>query len=170
MSEKKHVSRISTESRWQEGIFLGILGGGVGASDNAIGTPDGVQPARAIKMKREIDPWDIDLLLAVEGHPWDRQRADRAARIRFPAPEVRTEHFWAPPVEEPVGPRSRRVCMRRDVQILKYVVTIGCMAIIAGTIAQENSEECWARKEQKMLQDVTGEGAMRFEEVIRRNR
>ena len=43
MSAKKHVSRISAESRWQEGIFLGILGGGVGASDYAIGTPDGVQ-------------------------------------------------------------------------------------------------------------------------------
>ena len=41
MSAKKHVSRISAESRWQEGIFLGILGGGVGASDHAIGTPDG---------------------------------------------------------------------------------------------------------------------------------
>ena len=49
MSAGKHVS-ISAESRWQEGIFLGILGGGVGASDYAIGTPDGVQPARAIKM------------------------------------------------------------------------------------------------------------------------
>ena len=41
MSAQKHVSRISAESRWQEGIFLGILGGGVGASDYAIGTPDG---------------------------------------------------------------------------------------------------------------------------------
>ena len=41
MSAKKHVSRIDAESRWQEGIFLGILGGGVGASDYAIGTPDG---------------------------------------------------------------------------------------------------------------------------------
>ena len=69
MSAKKHVSRISAESRWQEGIFLGILGGGVGASDYAIGTPDGVQPARAIKMVPEIDAWDIELLLAVKGLP-----------------------------------------------------------------------------------------------------
>ena len=45
MSAKKHVRRISAESRWQEGILLGILGGGVGASDYAFGTPDGVQPA-----------------------------------------------------------------------------------------------------------------------------
>ena len=73
MSAKKHVSRISAESRWQEGIFLGILRGGVGASDFAIGTPDGVQPARAIKMVPEIDAWDIELLLAVKGLPWDRR-------------------------------------------------------------------------------------------------
>ena len=65
MSARKHVSRISAENRWQEGIFLGILGGGVGASDYAIGAPDGVQPARAIKM----DAWDIELLLAVKGLP-----------------------------------------------------------------------------------------------------
>ena len=41
MSAKKHVSRMSAESRWQEGIFLGVVGGRVGASDHAIGTPAG---------------------------------------------------------------------------------------------------------------------------------
>ena len=53
MSAKKHVSRISAESRRQEGIFLGIFGGGVGASDYAIGTPDEVQPARAPEVPPE---------------------------------------------------------------------------------------------------------------------
>ena len=76
MSAEKHVSCISAESRWQEGIFLGILGGGVGASDYAIATPDGVQPARAIKVVLEIDAWDIELLLTVKGLPCDRRRAD----------------------------------------------------------------------------------------------
>ena len=104
----------SDESRWQEGIFLGILGGGVGASDYAIGAPDGVQRARAIKMVPEIDAWDIELLLAVKGLPWDRRRADPAARIRLPAPEVPPEHVLPPPVGEPAGPRSRRVYIRCD--------------------------------------------------------
>ena len=94
MSAKKHVSSISAESRWQEGIFLGILRGGVGASDYAIGTPDGVQPARAIKMVPEIDAWGIELLLAVKGLPWDRRRADPAARIRLPAPSTSCLHLW----------------------------------------------------------------------------
>ena len=167
------MSRISAESRWQEGIFLGILGGGVGASDYAIGTPDGVQPARAIKILPEIDAWDIELLLAVKGRPWNRRRADPAARIRLAAPEVPPEHVLPPFVGEPAGPRSRRVYIRRDVQIHKYGVTIGCpgcMAITAETTAQGHSDECRARIEQQMLEDVTGEGAMRLEEAIKRKR
>ena len=62
---------------------------------------------------------------------------------------------------------------QRDVEIRKYGVTIGCpgcMAITAGTTAQGHSDECRARIEQKMLEDVAGEGAMRLEEAIRRKR
>ena len=44
------------------------------------------------------------------------------------------------------------------------------MANTAGTTAQGHSDECRARTEQKMLEDVTGEGAMRLEEAIRRRR
>ena len=44
------------------------------------------------------------------------------------------------------------------------------MAITAGTTALGHSDECRARIEQKMLEDVTGEGAMRLEEAIRRKR
>ena len=72
-----------------------------------------------------------------------------------------------------MGPRSRRVYIRRDVEIRKYGVTIGCpgcMVITVGTTAQGHSDECRARIAQKMLEDVTGEGAMRLEEAIRRKR
>ena len=170
MSAGNHVSRISAESRWQEGIFLGILGGGVGASDYAIGAPDGVQPARAIKMVPEIDAWDIEFAAGSQRTSLDRRRADPAARIRLPAPEVSPEHVLPPPVGEPAGPRSRRVCIRRDVEIRKHGVTIGCpgcMAITTKTTALGHSDECRARIDQKMLEDVTGEGAMRLEEAIR---
>ena len=144
MSAKKHVSRNSAESRWQEGIFLGILGGGVGASDYAIGTPEA---ARAIKMVLEIDAWDIELLLAVKGLPWDRRRADPAARIRLPAPQVPPERVLPPASTVPA-----------------------VHAITAGTTAQGHSDECRARIEQKMHEDTTGEGAIRLQEAIRRKR
>ena len=46
----------------------------------------------------------------------------------------------------------------------------GCMAITAGTTAQGHSGECLASIEQKKLEDITGEGAMRLQEAIRRKR
>ena len=76
-------------------------------------------------------------------------------------------------VGEPAGLRARRVHIRRDVEIHKYGVTIGCpgcMAITAGTTALGHSDECQARIEQKTLEDITGEGAMRLQETIRRKR
>ena len=100
-----------------------------------------------------------------------RRRADPAARIRLPFPEVPPEHILPPPVEEPPGRRSRRVYIRRDVEIRKYGVTIGCpgcLAITAVTTAQGHSDECRARIEQKMLEDTTGEGAKRLEEATKR--
>ena len=44
------------------------------------------------------------------------------------------------------------------------------MAITAGTTVLGHSDECRARIEQKMLEDVTDEGAMCPEEAIRRRR
>ena len=66
MAPGKLVSRAGAESRWQEGVFLGIFPRARGgAADYAIGTPEGVVAARAIKLKPEGDEWDIELLLAV---------------------------------------------------------------------------------------------------------
>ena len=107
-------------------------------------------------MVPEIGAWDIQLLLAVKGLPWDHRRADPAARVRLPAPEVPPEHVLPPPVGEPGGSRSRRVYIKRDVEIRKYGVTIGCpgcMAITSETTAQGHSDECWARIEHKMLEE-----------------
>ena len=41
------------------------------------------------------------------------------------------------------------------------------MAITAGTTVQGHSDECRARIDQRMLEDTTGEGAMRPEEAMR---
>ena len=55
----------------------------------------------------------------------------------------------------------------------KYGLTTGCLgctAIKEGTTAQGHSDDSQARIEQKMPDDITGEGAMRLEEAIRRKR
>ena len=166
MSAGKHVSRISVESRWQEGIFLGILGGGVGASDYAIGTPDGVQPARAIKMVPEIEAWDIELLLAVKGLPLQHEFVSQLQKFRQ---NTSCRHL----LEHLRGPDRDESTSERDVDIRKYGVTtvcLGCIASTAGTTAQGHSDECRARIEQKMLEDVTGEGPVRLEERRKRAR
>ena len=111
-------------------------------------------------MVPEIDAWDIELLLAVKGLPWDRRRADPAARIKSS-------------LGSRGAARARRVYFRRAVEIRKYGVTVGClgcMSITAGTTVEGLSDECRARIDQKMLEDITGEGAMRPEEAIRRKR
>ena len=73
-----------------------------------------MQTARATKLVPESGAWDIELPLAVKVLPWDRRRADPAARIRLPAPEVAPEHVL---VGEPVEPRARRVYIRRGSQV-----------------------------------------------------
>ena len=166
MSAKKHVSRISVESRWQDGIFQGILGGGVGASDYAIGTPHRVQPARAIKMVPEIDAWDIELLLAVKGPGIVGEpilQREFVSQLQQCRQSTSCLHLW--------GTCGAQI--ETSLEIRKCGVTIGCpgcMTITAGTTAQGHSDECRARIEQKLLEDVTGEGAMRLEEAIRRKR
>ena len=148
MSAKKHVSRVSAESRWQEGIFLGVLGAGDGASDCAIGTPDGVQPARAIKMVLEIDAWDIE--------PVGSQGTSKGSLASRPCSENSSPSFRSTTrarlasCGRTSGPRARRVYIRRDVEIRKYGVTIvclGCMAITTGTTVQGHSDECQDRAE-----------------------
>ena len=75
------------------------------------------------------------------------------------------ENLWCPDRDE-----STSDVMWRFVKFGLTIGCPGCMAITAGTTALGHSDECWARIEQKMLEDVTGEGAMRLEEAIRRKR
>ena len=161
MSAKKHVRRISAESRWQQGIFLGILGGGVGASDYATATPDGVQLARAIKMVPEIDAWDVDCSWQLKDFPGivgePTLQHEFVSQLQK-CLQGTSCHLW----ENLWGPDSQS-------EASLTIGCPGCMFITAGTTAQAHSDECRARIEQKMLEDVTGEGAMHLEEAIRRN-
>ena len=173
MTAQKHVSRIGAESRWQEGIFLGIFGAGMGASDYAIGTPEGVQAGRAIKLLPVRDAWDSELLLAVRGLPWDRKRVDRTIRVVLPTPPGPPESALPPRPRDPEAPSARRVYIRKDVEIKKYGVTVGCpgcIAISAGGPGRDHNEECRTRVEQLMREDADGGGADRLAEAEARKK
>ena len=154
MEPGKLVSRIESDSRWKEGIFLGVIGGGLGANNYAIGTPEGVKAGRAIKLVPQEECWDSELLLSVKGLPWDRQRRDPTTRIVVPGSSPVAVLPPAPVPAQPPGPR--RVYIRRDVEIAKYGQTpgcAGCRAIAAGARPQNHSEECRKRIEQRMRDD-----------------
>ena len=121
MEPGKLVSRIEADSRWKEGIFLGVIGGGLGVNNYAIGTPEGVRAGRAIKLLPQEECWDSELLLSVKGLPWDRLRRDPTVRIVVPGS---SPVAVLPPIPAGIRPNlPKRVYIRREVEITKYGMT-----------------------------------------------
>ena len=162
MPHGKLASRAGAESRWMEGVFLGMFNKAHGAADYAVGTPAGVEVARAIKLKPLDEAWDPELLLAVKGLPWDRKRQDArqgsagAAPVRLPSQPVPVD---LPAAEEPAQPTHRRVYIRKQVELAKYGMTEGCHGCVAaatGSRAVPHNEECRRRIETAMGADAQG--------------
>ena len=66
---------IGAESRWREGIFLGLFVAGHGANVSAVVTPEGVEAARTINLGPY---WDMEPLWSVKKRPdGQRQRAEK---------------------------------------------------------------------------------------------
>ena len=57
-------------------FFVEVRGAGNGTSVFPIGPPEGVVPGRAFRLVQEEDAWDVEFLLAANGLPWDRSRAE----------------------------------------------------------------------------------------------
>ena len=83
-SLRRVVALFGAENRWREGIFLGLFGAGHAANDYAIGPPDGVIAARAIKLEPVKSTRDVELLLSVKELPWDRKRRDPTIKVSVP--------------------------------------------------------------------------------------
>ena len=62
---------MQAQSRWSDGIFLGVATGGLGASHYIVGLADGLVKARAIKPVAPTELWDVELLLAIKALPWE---------------------------------------------------------------------------------------------------
>ena len=63
MATGKDASRVGAESRWHEGSF----GAGLGANDYAVGTPQGVEAARALKLEPHEIACCVEASLDEEG-------------------------------------------------------------------------------------------------------
>ena len=70
-------------SRWREGVFLELCGT-QDANDDAVGAPDGVEAARAIKLEPDEGSCDVELLLCVKELSWDRNRRDPTIIVSIP--------------------------------------------------------------------------------------
>ena len=129
----------------------------VGASDCAIGTPDGVQLARAIRMVLEIDAWDIELLLAVKGTSLGSS-ASRPCSTNS-----------SPGSRSAARARLASTCGLRGPDRDEYGVTIGCEGAWPSQweqLLRGIQHEYRARIYQKMQEDIAGEGAIRLEEAV----
>ena len=63
------VSRAPSDSRWEEGVFLGIRIGDARHGTYIVGIPAGVTEARAVKPVIPSEQWDVELLLAIRAVP-----------------------------------------------------------------------------------------------------
>ena len=146
MATGKDACRIGAESRWRA-FFLGLFGAWQRANDYAVGTPDGMEAARAIKLEPDESAWDV-LLSSLKGLPWDRNATLRSgSACRGPG----------------------RVYIRKNVEIPKYVQTPGCEGRLA--ITSENnrliSHNSICRKQVESATRDDAVGAERLEESKR---
>ena len=107
----EYMKRTKTklDSRWQNGIFLGIKDT---TSEKMIGTPDGVLVVQSVRRKPAEEAWDADSVLKVSGVIWRPTPApdsDRAAR------DLPTEIFL-PPTNPPSKPKSLRHTSRTSLR------------------------------------------------------
>ena len=64
--------------------MLGVFDAGQAAIDNTIGTPDGLEAGRAMKLEPEESAWEVELLLSVKRLSWDGRRCDPTSRVSLP--------------------------------------------------------------------------------------
>ena len=105
-------------------------GAGEGANDYAIGTPDDVEAARAIKREPDESAWDVEHLLNVKGLPWDRKQEEMLGKEEFPARDGCTSESTS---------RSGSTVKLGDVE----VVLQSAQRIIDQSLTKANAENEW---------------------------
>ena len=156
------------ESRWQQGIFLGVKDN---TTEKIVGNGSGVFTVQSIRRKSGDDKYNLEILQSVTGVPWDPQ-ATRDDAPEGPRPAIvvgePAEPLAQPVVVQAPKPKtSRRLYItKRDLE--KYGYTAGCPACDGVQIGNRSTgvhhnDMCRERMEECLRQEENNPRVVRFE-------
>ena len=156
------------ESRWQQGIFLGVKDN---TTEKIVGNGSGVFTVQSIRRKSGDDKYNLEILQSVTAVPWDPQ-ATRDDVPEGPRPAIvagePAEPLAQPVVVQAPKPKtSRRLYItKRDLE--KYGYTAGCPACDGVQIGNRSTgvhhnDMCRERIEECLRQEENNPRVVRFE-------
>ena len=129
------------DEKYVDGIFLGIV---ERSSEIYVGTAAGVVRGRSLRRRPPSERSNEEFLLAVRGTPWcavpGSPGSDEVPVIVGAAPVVAEDVLPAGPGVH--VPEERRLCIRKNFELVKHGCTEGCQgcnAARAGSAARAHS-------------------------------
>ena len=167
-------AKSKLDARWQEGVYLGLR---LTSSEKIIGTPSGILVVQSIRRKPADKQFNLEMLKAVKGTPWqpNPEKSPNADADRLPEP-IAIEPVVAPaelppqPGQAERLPTYRRMYIRQsDLERIGY--TGGCEACAAIREGRErqgiNRNEVCRKRVQEALKE-TSQGQARLEREAQR--
>ena len=110
IQSKKWTRRRKMNAKWDEGMFLGLV---QQSHEYIIGTQHGIKKCGSIKRMASSVRWDLDMLNAIRGSPWQWKPDEGEIDVQIPqAPQVEGETPTAGHAES-----SGRAAKRCDRQV-----------------------------------------------------
>ena len=167
-------AKSKLDARWQEGVYLGLR---LTSSERIIGTPLGILVVQSIRRKPADKQFNLEMLKAVKGTPWqpNPEKSPNADADRLPEP-IAIEPVVVPaelppqPGQAERLPTYRRMYIRQsDLERIGY--TGGCEACAAIREGRErqgiNHNEVCRKRVQEALKE-TSQGQARLERETQR--
>ena len=167
-------AKSKLDARWQEGVYLGLR---LTSSEKIIGTPSGMLVVQSIRRKPADKQFNLEMLKAVKGTPWqpNPEKSPNADADRLPEP-IAIEPVVAPaelppqPGQAERLPTYRRMYIRQsDLERIGY--TGGCEACAAIREGRErqgiNRNEVCRKRVQEAPRE-TSQGQARLEREAQR--
>ena len=173
-SKFRRRAKSKLDARWQEGVYLGLR---LTSSEKIIGTPSGILVVQSIRRKPADKQFNLEMLKAVKGTPWqpNPEKSPNADADRLPEP-IAIEPVVAPAEPPPQPgqaerlPTYRRMYIRQsDLERIGY--TGGCEACATIREGRErrgiNHNEVCRKRVQEALKE-TSQGQARLERETQR--